>query len=109
LPYEYLVIEDSVFTPTFVGTPVISLGNRYRYKVWLENLEGDRWILKGDYGALNYLTVTFMEDHILSVDPAGGPYLAEGEVIAGWGKKITKIEETPEGFILTLEDESKEV
>lgn len=109
LPYEYLVVEcfpgGASIYPKYVDKPVIPLHNRYHINVYLENVEDDKWVLKGDDMALNYIGISFLEDHIYSVDPEGGPYLGEGETIAG--KKITSIKESPEGYILTLEDEGK--
>lgn len=83
----------------------ISLYNRYKNKVYLENVEDNKWLLKGG-PELSYLRICFLEDHIFAVDPEGGPYLGEGETVEG--KKITSIKESPEGYILTLEDEDKE-
>lgn len=105
LPHQYLVIEDKNFTPTWVDKPVMILNNRYHYGVYLENISDNRWLLRGPEDALKYIGVGFLDDHIYSVDPSGGPYLGEGETIEN--KKITSIIESPEGFVLTLEDEDK--
>ena len=108
LPYEYLVIDNGVFEVKYVDKPVIHLNNRYGLNVYLQYLWEDKWLLKGDESALKYLCVNFLNNHIFSVDPSGGPFLEEGDTIIGFNKKIKSIEEDTLGYILTLEDESKE-
>lgn len=109
LPYEYLVIDGDTIESKYVDKPVIGLRNRYGYNVYLEFLWEDKWLLKGDNRALDYMGVNFLDDHIFSVDPSGGPFLEEGGAIAGlYYKKIKSIKESPLGYILTFEDESKE-
>ena len=107
LPYEYLVIEDESFKIKYVDKPVIGLRNRYRQNLYLEEIDTNKWILKGSELALEYLGVNFDDTGILSVDPSGGPYLAVGDKVPNTSKKILSIEETPAGYIFTLEDESK--
>lgn len=108
LPYEYLVIDGDIIEAKYVGKPIIGLKNRYGYNVYLEHLWEDKWVLKGDNNALGYIGVNFLDDHIFSVDPSGGPFLEEGDTIIGFHKKIKEIKENSLGYILTLEDESKE-
>ena len=111
LPYEYLVVEGDkrgiCIYPKFVDKPVIPLFNRYHFKVYLENIKDNEWLLKGDDVALTYIGVGFLKDHIYSVDPSGGPFLEEGSTLTE-GKIIRAIKGSPEGYIFTLEDENKE-
>jgi hypothetical protein len=91
---------------------IIDFYNRYGDKVYLEYKENNDWVLKGD--AMKYCRILFddLEDgtkHIYAVDPSGGPYLSEGSNIESVHKKITGIKQSPEGYILTLEDEGTEV
>ena len=108
LPYEYLVIDGDKIEPKYVDKPIITLRNRYGLNVYLEYLWEDKWLLRGDEDALKYIGISFLDDHIFSVDPEGGPFLEEGGTIPIFNKKIVSIKEDTLGFILTLEDESKE-
>lgn len=108
LPHEYLVIDGKTIEPKYVENPVIGLRNRYGLSVYLEYLWENKWLLKGDEEALTFIGVSFLDNHIFSVDPSGGPFLQEGDTIIGFNKKIKAIREDTLGYILTLEDESKE-
>ena len=103
LPFEYLVIDEQEVFPRFINKPVISLHNRYGLTVYLEYIDNDKWLLKGEDSAMKYIGVSFIGNSILSIDPSGGPYLSEGDTLPNDRKiKIETIEETPNGFVLTL-------
>lgn len=87
----------------------IELYNRYHSKLWLEFVEDNKWILKGDDNAMHYHRIGYERNNatINFVDPSGGPFLSVGSTIED-NKKIKSIERSPSGYIFTLEDESKE-
>jgi len=107
MPYQYLVIDKGNIEAKYVDKPIIGLKNRYGSNVYLEHFNEDKWVLKGDDMALNYIGVSFLDNHIFSVDPEGGPFLREGDSLIGFNKKIEAIEESNMGYVLTLKDESK--
>lgn len=86
----------------------IELYNRYHSKLWLEFIEDNKWVLKGDNDAMDYYRVGYEHDNksIRFIDPSGGPFLSVGTIVNG--KKITSIERGTSDYIFILEDESKE-
>ena len=80
---------------------IIKLYNRYGDNVYLENLEENKWVLRGG----NYCRIIFDKspDDIEAVDPSGGPFLAVGGKVEG--KEIIEIVRISKiGFVFTLKD-----
>lgn len=104
LPFEYLVFENDTFTPKYVDKPVIRLYNRYEDLVYLSKINDDEWKLEGDDNIFKYMSIAYNKDHILSIDPSGGPYLAENDFIGNY--RITSIKQRGNAdYILTLKYE----
>lgn len=86
---------------------IIKLYNRYNDKVYLEHLDGNKWALKGEDNVFLYCRIGFADADnktIDFVDPSGGPFLAIGGRVKD-NKRIVSIEQSPSGYIFTLEDE----
>lgn len=85
----------------------LPLYNRYNTDTYLENIEGNKWLLKTkDKEGFNYMRVGFTDNShniIEFIDPPGGPFMSIGKNIDN--KKITNIEHEHSGFVITLEDE----
>lgn len=85
----------------------IDLYNRYQEHIYLESIDDNNWILKGDNDSLGYMRVGYEQDKSINfIDPSGGPFIGKGSKING--KTVTNINTSKDGYIITLkEDESK--
>ena len=82
---------------------IIKLYNRYGDNIYLENLENNKWVLRGGD---DYYRVIFDKspDDIKAVDPSGGPFLSVGDKVEG--KEIIEIVQISKiGFVFTLKDD----
>lgn len=83
---------------------LILLSNRYGDQNYLRQIDEKKYKYesKNDYLRVGYKGAT-QEDGYQFIDPSGGPFMAIGSKVFGIEGKISNIESTEGGFILTFE------
>ena len=84
----------------------ITLPNRYGLDIFLEYLQDEIYLLKGD---LNFLSVIGMNEetkNVVAVDPSGGPFISVGFVPKN-GLIVTKINFDNNNYLIELRHVSK--
>lgn len=83
---------------------LILLSNRYGEHNYLRKIDKNKYKYesKNGYLRVGYKEAT-QEDGYQFIDPSGGPFMAIGSEVFGINGKISNIESTESGFILTFE------
>lgn len=77
----------------------IKLPNRYGLSILLEHIKDNDWKLK--IPPKNPYRIIGEKDHIMAVDPPGGPFISIGDKI----ENKTVINISNNGLLITLKDE----
>ena len=84
----------------------ITLPNRYGLDIFLEYLQDEIYLLKGDLNCLSVIGMNEETKNVVAVDPSGGPFITVGFVPKN-GLIVTKINFDNNNYLIELRHVSK--